>query len=144
MRTIADVHISRNTFGDKSTRTLKTCCNATHSLCPSSRQRGVADTPHDCFALITSFPAGRPYIIVENMMPRLTEQHTSELNMGVRNFEDCLKDGLVEYLDVNEENDSRIAIVERFIGTCVPCAVTRACTHALSSVVWRLLRSMLD
>ena len=46
----------------------------------------------------------RPYIIVENCVPRLTEKHTSELNMGVRNFEDCLKDGLVEYLDVNEEN----------------------------------------
>ena len=34
---------------------------------------------------------------------------------GIRNFNDFLHDGLVEYLDVNEENDSLIAIYERDI-----------------------------
>jgi len=30
----------------------------------------------------------------------------------VRSFHDFIKDGLIEYLDVNEENDSNIAIYE--------------------------------
>jgi DNA-directed RNA polymerase III subunit RPC2 len=37
---------------------------------------------------------------------------SQELREGVRQFSDFLKDGLVEYLDVNEENDSRIAMHE--------------------------------
>lgn len=32
-----------------------------------------------------------------------------------RNFEDFLHDGLVEYLDVNEENDCQIALYEHMI-----------------------------
>eukprot|EP00039_Didymoeca_costata_P008121 m.108328 g.108328 ORF g.108328 m.108328 type:complete len:1159 (+) comp13958_c0_seq4:354-3830(+) len=54
----------------------------------------------------------RPYIIVDNSHPRINEEHIREINIGVRSFEDCLKDGLVEYLDVNEENDCHIAIYE--------------------------------
>ena len=38
-----------------------------------------------------------------------------ELNQGFRSFEDFLQDGLVEYLDVNEENDCQIALYESFI-----------------------------
>eukprot|EP00035_Acanthoeca_spectabilis_P004176 m.99830 g.99830 ORF g.99830 m.99830 type:complete len:1167 (-) comp12472_c0_seq1:7267-10767(-) len=57
----------------------------------------------------------RPYIIVKNMVPMITEAHMRELTKGLRNFEDCVKDGLVEYLDVNEENDCTIAIYESLI-----------------------------
>ena len=32
-----------------------------------------------------------------------------------RSFEDFLHEGLVEYLDVNEENDSEIALYEKHI-----------------------------
>lgn len=32
-----------------------------------------------------------------------------------RNFEDFLHEGLVEYLDVNEENDCQIALYEHMI-----------------------------
>ena len=46
---------------------------------------------------------------------RLADGATQELNEGVRTFNDFLKDGLVEYLDVNEENDSRIAMYENEI-----------------------------
>ena len=38
-----------------------------------------------------------------------------ELTQGLRGFEDFLKEGLVEYLDVNEENDSNIAMYENEI-----------------------------
>ena len=54
----------------------------------------------------------RPYIIVENRKPKVTNRHTDELTRGVRSFEDFLREGLVEYLDVNEENDCLIALYE--------------------------------
>jgi DNA-directed RNA polymerase III subunit RPC2 len=38
------------------------------------------------------------------------------LKQGVVTFEDFLKKGLVEYLDVNEENDAYIALYEDMIG----------------------------
>lgn len=57
----------------------------------------------------------RPYIIVSDGKPRVTERHIQELNNGLRFFEDFLLEGLVEYLDVNEENDSNIALYERDI-----------------------------
>eukprot|EP00158_Paraphelidium_tribonemae_P008768 Partr_v1_DN28677_c2_g1_i2_m50475 putative dna-directed RNA polymerase len=56
----------------------------------------------------------RPLIIVDTItgVPRVTQAHLTELAQGKRVFQDFLKDGLIEYLDVNEENDSFIAIYE--------------------------------
>ncbi|OWR44164.1 DNA-directed RNA polymerase [Danaus plexippus plexippus] len=54
----------------------------------------------------------RPYIIVEKGLPLVQQHHINELNRGIRKFQDFLNDGLIEYLDVNEENDSHIATVE--------------------------------
>ncbi|KAG4074666.1 hypothetical protein HA402_004537 [Bradysia odoriphaga] len=54
----------------------------------------------------------RPYIIVENGQTLVKQEHIDELNAGLRKFEDFLSDGLIEYLDVNEENDSFIAYNE--------------------------------
>ncbi|XP_053979489.1 DNA-directed RNA polymerase III subunit RPC2 isoform X1 [Hylaeus anthracinus] len=57
----------------------------------------------------------RPYIIVQNGEPLVQEEHIKLLEQGVRCFEDFLQDGLIEYLDVNEENDSTIAFDESHI-----------------------------
>eukprot|EP00730_Choanoeca_flexa_P002715 TRINITY_DN11144_c0_g1_i2.p1 TRINITY_DN11144_c0_g1~~TRINITY_DN11144_c0_g1_i2.p1 ORF type:complete len:1157 (+),score=338.60 TRINITY_DN11144_c0_g1_i2:119-3589(+) len=57
----------------------------------------------------------RPYIIVEHGQPRVTEAHLQQLALGVLTFDDFVIMGLVEYLDVNEENDSLIALYERNI-----------------------------
>lgn len=54
----------------------------------------------------------RPYIIVKDGKPKVLQKHLDELNRGLRLFEDFLREGLVEYLDVNEENDSNIALYE--------------------------------
>jgi DNA-directed RNA polymerase III subunit RPC2 len=43
----------------------------------------------------------RPYIIVTKKMPRITAQHIRELTKGLRNFEDCIKEGLVECVVTN-------------------------------------------
>ncbi|XP_039299777.1 DNA-directed RNA polymerase III subunit RPC2 [Nilaparvata lugens] len=57
----------------------------------------------------------RPYIIVEKGIPMVTGRHIEELKQGKRKFQDFLNDGLIEFLDVNEENDSHIALDENGI-----------------------------
>eukprot|EP01117_Protostelium_nocturnum_P001009 TRINITY_DN1132_c0_g1_i1.p1 TRINITY_DN1132_c0_g1~~TRINITY_DN1132_c0_g1_i1.p1 ORF type:complete len:1143 (-),score=194.84 TRINITY_DN1132_c0_g1_i1:102-3530(-) len=57
----------------------------------------------------------RPLIIVENQQPKVNSKHIEELVAGYRTFDDFLKDGLIEYLDVNEENNSYIAVYEHNI-----------------------------
>lgn len=54
----------------------------------------------------------RPYVIVDKGVPLIKQHHVDELVEGVRKFDDFLSDGLIEYLDVNEENDSFIATRE--------------------------------
>lgn len=58
----------------------------------------------------------RPYIIVENGRPKLTTHHIEDLTRGLLFFNDLLRMGVVEFLDVNEENDSYIALRESDIG----------------------------
>ncbi|KAG8953380.1 DNA-directed RNA polymerase III core subunit ret1 [Tulasnella sp. 408] len=62
----------------------------------------------------------RPLIIVEGGRPTVTADHIRASNnfllkTGSVSFDDFLTKGLVEYLDVNEENDSYIALYEHMI-----------------------------
>ncbi|KNG83561.1 putative DNA-directed RNA polymerase III, beta subunit, partial [Aspergillus nomiae NRRL 13137] len=63
----------------------------------------------------------RPLIVVENGKTRVRAHHLKKLREGTMSFDDFLAQGLVEYLDVNEENDSLISIYEKDI--------TEATTH---------------
>lgn len=54
----------------------------------------------------------RPYIIVKNGASRLRPDHLRLLQEGTIGFDDFLRQGVVEYLDVNEENDTLIALYE--------------------------------
>ena len=63
----------------------------------------------------------RPMIIVERRVPKVHSKHISALQQGKMKFDDFLAAGLIEYLDVNEENDSYIALYER--------EITNATTH---------------
>ncbi|KAK2465545.1 hypothetical protein APHAL10511_002437 [Amanita phalloides] len=54
----------------------------------------------------------RPLIIVESGGPRVASEHITQLKTGSATFDDLLRNGLVEYLDVNEENDAYIALHE--------------------------------
>ena len=75
------------------------------SICQNHQQRCVtisSDGGRVC----------RPYIIVENGQSKVTSEHMDFLRNGLYNFDDFLRLGLVEYLDVNEENDSLIAVHE--------------------------------
>ncbi|KAK4687865.1 DNA-directed RNA polymerase III subunit RPC2, partial [Tremellales sp. Uapishka_1] len=54
----------------------------------------------------------RPMIIVEKGRSLVTAEHMKLLKAGKVNFDHFLSAGLVEYLDVNEENDTYIACYE--------------------------------
>lgn len=52
----------------------------------------------------------RPLIIVENGEPKLTETHIERLHRDEIQWEDLVKDGVVEYLDADEEEDALVAL----------------------------------
>lgn len=54
----------------------------------------------------------RPLIVVEKGRSKVTARSLQALRKGKMNFDDFLRRGLVEYLDVNEEDDSNIAMYE--------------------------------
>ncbi|KAK3155785.1 hypothetical protein QOZ80_2AG0098620 [Eleusine coracana subsp. coracana] len=54
----------------------------------------------------------RPLIIADKGISRVKERHMKELRDGIRSFDDFLSDGLIEYLDVNEENNALITLYE--------------------------------
>jgi DNA-directed RNA polymerase III subunit RPC2 len=57
----------------------------------------------------------RPYIIVKNGVQKLKPEHLRLLQLGKVTFDDFLTNGIVEYLDVNEEQDALISIYEEQI-----------------------------
>ncbi|KAI4340479.1 hypothetical protein MLD38_025309 [Melastoma candidum] len=54
----------------------------------------------------------RPLVVADKGVSRIKDYHMKELLDGVRTFDDFLREGLVEYLDVNEENNALIALYE--------------------------------
>ncbi len=57
----------------------------------------------------------RPLIIVTDGQPRVKDVHMKLLREKKMSFDSFLHKGLIEYLDVNEENDTMIALDERGI-----------------------------
>jgi len=54
----------------------------------------------------------RPLIIVEKQKSKITQQHITDLSTGLKDFNDFLREGLIEYLDVNEQINALIALNE--------------------------------
>ncbi|KAI8622243.1 hypothetical protein BC830DRAFT_1163145 [Chytriomyces sp. MP71] len=54
----------------------------------------------------------RPLIIVEKGKSKVTAREIENIMSGVHKFEDLVRQGRIEYLDVNEETDTNIAITE--------------------------------
>ena len=57
----------------------------------------------------------RPLIVIENGKSKVTRKSLEALRKGTMDFDDFLYRGIVEYVDVNEENDSNIALYEHSI-----------------------------
>ncbi|MEM5879134.1 MAG: DNA-directed RNA polymerase subunit B, partial [Candidatus Aenigmatarchaeota archaeon] len=54
----------------------------------------------------------RPVIIVENGKPKLKEEHIQKLKVGAIKWEDLIANGIIEYVDAEEEENCYIAIKE--------------------------------
>ncbi|KAI3873489.1 hypothetical protein MKW98_008141 [Papaver atlanticum] len=54
----------------------------------------------------------RPLVIADKGISRIKEHHMQELRDGVRTFSDFVRDGLIEYLYVNEQNNVLIGLYE--------------------------------
>ncbi|KAJ3113763.1 DNA-directed RNA polymerase III core subunit ret1 [Phlyctochytrium bullatum] len=61
----------------------------------------------------------RPLIIVDKGVPRVKEKEVEQVILGIKTFEDLVQEGRIEYLDVNEETDTYIAVQESDI-TYIP------------------------
>ena len=61
--------------------------------------------------------ARRPLLVVENGALRVTEEQIQKLRNKEINFDDLVKEGCVEYLDAEEEENAYIALYEADIGT---------------------------
>ena len=57
----------------------------------------------------------RPLILVEKGQLKLKQSHIEDLVLGLKDFNDFLREGIIEYLDVNEENNALIALREESI-----------------------------
>ena len=54
----------------------------------------------------------RPLIIVENGKSKLTQEYLDKLNKGEWGWDDLIKNGVIEYMDAEEEENSFIALRE--------------------------------
>jgi DNA-directed RNA polymerase III subunit RPC2 len=55
----------------------------------------------------------RPLVVCKAGKPVLTQEHINDLALGLKDFPDFIRQGIIEYLDVNEENNCFIALSEK-------------------------------
>ncbi|MFH0949204.1 MAG: DNA-directed RNA polymerase subunit B [Candidatus Aenigmatarchaeota archaeon] len=107
-----------------------TCSEGFADTLRKKRRSGILD-PHIGIAIVNNFEeihvntdAGRlerPLIIVENGKSLLTHDYTKKLESGEIGWNDLIKNGIIEYLDAEEEDNGYVALL--------PSSIAKDHTH---------------
>ncbi|MBR9702159.1 DNA-directed RNA polymerase subunit B [Candidatus Pacearchaeota archaeon] len=78
-------------------------------------QMSIRNDPYSQIIVISTERgrALRPLIIVDNGIPRLKEEHLKKLENDEIEWKDLIKQGLIEYLDASEEENTLVALYEK-------------------------------
>ena len=73
------------------------------------------ETADEIFIETSKGRARRPLIVVKGGQPMLTERHIKQLEKNEISWSDLVKQGVIEYLDASEEENSLVAFFEKDI-----------------------------
>ena len=57
----------------------------------------------------------RPLLVVQNGKLLIKQDDINDLVIGLKDFSDFIRSGMIEYVDVNEENNCFIALNETYL-----------------------------
>lgn len=85
----------------------------------------------------------RPLIILDeetSCLPKLKQVHIEGLVLGTLQIHDLLRQGIVEYVDCDEENNTLIAVTERDLAVARKQGLSPPTMARCDIVTWRSIR----